>query len=87
MRKQNDSIPAALKPDNRLIDAVIRSRKCKRPNAQKHGLFARPLIIPGEDPREFDQILAALWRSGNPPAQRFAMLSPTLPRRSFVSVG
>ena len=69
MRKQNDSIPAALKPDNRLIDAVIRNRKCKRPNAQKHGLFARPLIIPGEDPREFDQILATLiaeWKPSGP---------------------
>ena len=66
MRKQNDSIPPALKPDSRLINAVIRSPKCKRPNAQKHGLFARPLIIPGEDPREFDQILAELIAEFNP---------------------
>ena len=69
MRKQNDSILPTLKPDNRLIDAVIRGRKCKRPNAQKHGLFARPLIIPGEDPHEFDQILAELiaeWKPSGP---------------------
>ena len=69
MRKQNDSIPPTLKPDSRLIDSVIRSRKYKRPNAQKHGLFARPLIIPGEDPREFDQILAELiaeWKPSDP---------------------
>jgi hypothetical protein len=68
MRK-HDSIPPALKPDSRLINAVTRSRKCKRPNAQKHGLFARPLIIPGEDPREFDQILAELiaeWKPAGP---------------------
>jgi hypothetical protein len=69
MRKQNDSILPTLTPNNRLIDAVTRSRKCKRPNAQKHGLFARPLIIPGEDPREFDQILAELiaeWKPAGP---------------------
>jgi hypothetical protein len=69
MRKQNDSIPTVLKADSRLINAVIRGRKCKRPNAQKHGLFARPLIIPGEDPREFDQILAELiaeWKPAGP---------------------
>ena len=69
MRKQNDSILPTLKPDSRLIDSVIRSRKCKRPNAQKHGLFARPLIIPGEDPREFDQIFAELiaeWKPSGP---------------------
>ena len=69
MRKQNDSILPTLTPDSRLIDAVTRSRKCKRPNAQKHGLFARPLIIPGEDPREFDQILAELiaeWKPSGP---------------------
>jgi hypothetical protein len=69
MRKQNDSIPTVLKADSRLINAVIRRRKCKRPNAQKHGLFARPLIIPGEDPREFDQILGELraeWKPAGP---------------------
>jgi hypothetical protein len=69
MRNQNDSIPPTLKPDSRLIDSVIRSRKCRRPNAQKHGLFARPLIIPGEDPHEFDQILAELiaeWKPSGP---------------------
>jgi len=42
MRKQNDSIPTVLKPDSRLINPVIRSRKCKRPNAQKSGVFAEP---------------------------------------------
>jgi hypothetical protein len=69
MRKQNDSNPPTLKPDNRLINSNVRSRKYKRPNAQKHGLFARPLIIPGEDPREFDQILAELiaeWKPAGP---------------------
>jgi len=32
----------------------------KRPNAQKHGVFAEPLILPGEDPREFEAIRSAL---------------------------
>jgi hypothetical protein len=67
MRKQNDSIPPT-QPESRRINSV-RNRKCKRPNAQKHGLFARPLIIPGEDPREFDQIVAELiaeWKPAGP---------------------
>jgi hypothetical protein len=38
MRKHNHSIPPALKHDSRLINSVVRSRKCKRPNAQKHGI-------------------------------------------------
>ena len=69
MRTQNDSIPPALKPDSRPVNSVIRSSKCKRPNAQKHGLYARPAFIPGEDPREFDQILAELlayWKPAGP---------------------
>ena len=69
MRKQNGSIPLTRKPDSRRINAVVRNRKCRRPNAQKHGLFARPLIIPGEDPREFAQILAehiAEWKPAGP---------------------
>ena len=60
MHKQNDSISPTLKPDGRLIDSVIRSRKYKRPNAQKHGLYARPAFIAGEDPREFQKIYAEL---------------------------
>jgi len=66
MRKQNDSIPTVLKPDSRLINPVIRSRKCKRPNAQKIGVFAEPLILPGEDSREFEAIHAALIQEWNP---------------------
>jgi hypothetical protein len=58
MRKQNHS--------------VIRSRKCKRPNAQKHGVFAEPLILPGEDPREFEAIHSAWieeWAPSGPSEQ------------------
>src|SRR5262249_22539285 len=47
----------------------LRTRKYKRPNAQKCGLYARPAFIPGEDPREFDQIYSELieyWQPAGP---------------------
>ena len=34
--------------------------KRKHPNAQKHGIFAATAILPGEDPREFDELHSAL---------------------------
>ena len=34
--------------------------KRKHPNAQKHGIFAATAILPGEDPREFDELRSAL---------------------------
>jgi hypothetical protein len=43
----------ALKHDRGLHNAVVHRRRRKRPNAQKHGLYARPVIIPGEDPVNF----------------------------------
>jgi hypothetical protein len=60
MRKQIGSIPPALKYDGQLVNSVVRSRKCKRRNALKHGVFAETPFIPGEDPREFDQLVAEL---------------------------
>src|SRR5262249_36450619 len=66
MSKDNRYLPAEFMRDSRLNNSVVVGRKCKRPNAQKHALFARPLIIPGEDPREFDQILAELIAEFNP---------------------
>ena len=44
MRKHNHLIQPALKQDSRLINSAVRSRKCKRPNAQKHGIFAMAAI-------------------------------------------
>jgi hypothetical protein len=39
----------------------VRSQiKYKYPNAQKHGVFAATAILPGEDPREFDELHSAL---------------------------
>jgi hypothetical protein len=68
MRK-HDSIPPALKPDSRLINAVTRSRECKRPNALKHGFYSGSPLIPGEDPEEFNNLYAELideWKPSGP---------------------
>jgi hypothetical protein len=72
MRKQNHSIPTVLKHNNRLTNSVGLHRKHKRPNAQKHGVFAEPLILPGEDPREFEALHSALieeWTPSGPSEQ------------------
>jgi hypothetical protein len=50
----------------RLNDGAARHPKCKRPNAQKSGVFAEPLILPGEDPREFEAIHSALIEEWTP---------------------
>ena len=34
--------------------------KYKYPNAQKHGVFTPTAILPGEDPKEFDELHSAL---------------------------
>ena len=47
-------------------NSVVPRREHKRPNAQKSGVFAEPLILPGEDPREFEAIHAALIEEWNP---------------------
>jgi hypothetical protein len=75
MRKQNDSIPPTLKPDSRLIDSVIRSAKYKRPNALKHGVYATPALIPGENRKEFEELLAELLDEYKPlgPSLRHAV--------------
>jgi hypothetical protein len=67
MRKQNHSLPAALKHE--LINSVVRSRSCKRTNALKHGVFSDAVLIPGEEPREYEQLLAELmdeWKPAGP---------------------
>jgi len=69
MPEQNHSIPPALKRDVRLLDSVIGRRKYKRPNAQKYGIFATPVIIPGEDRDEYFELLAELlveWNASGP---------------------
>jgi hypothetical protein len=72
MRKQNHSIPPVLKHNDRLNNSVVPRRRRKRPNAQKHGVFAEPLILPGEDPREFEALHSALieeWTPSGPSEQ------------------
>ena len=66
MRKQSHSIPPVLEHNSRLNNSVVLHRKHKRPNAQRHGVFAEPLILPGEDPREFEALHAALIEEWNP---------------------
>src|SRR5215469_9410743 len=75
MREQDHSIPQALKRNIRLLNSVIDRRKYKRPNAQKYGIFATPVIIPGEDRDEFFELLAELVVEWNPsgPSLRHAV--------------
>ena len=58
-----------LKRDTRRLNSVIGQRKYKRPNAQKYGVYATPVIIPGEDRSEFQALLAELlawWQPAGP---------------------
>ena len=66
MRKQSHSILPVLKHNSRLNTSVVLHRKHKRPNAQKHGVFAEPLILPGEDPGEFEALHSALIEEWSP---------------------
>jgi hypothetical protein len=66
MRKHNRYVPPALKHNGRQNNSVVSRRKRKRPNAQKHGVFAEPLILPGEDPREFEALHSALIEEWDP---------------------
>jgi hypothetical protein len=42
------------------------NEKRKRPNAQKHGAFSVIPIIPGEDPRKFEELLIKLTEEWMP---------------------
>jgi hypothetical protein len=75
MRKQSDSNLPELNRDSRLINSTIRSAKYKRPNALKHGVYATPALIPGENPKEFEELLAELLDEFKPsgPSLRHAV--------------
>jgi hypothetical protein len=75
MREQNCSSTPALKDDSRLINAPVRNRKYKRPNALKFGVFATPVIIPGEDRNEYQALLGELldWHKPLGPDLRHAV--------------
>jgi hypothetical protein len=70
MRNQSHSILPVLK--HRPNNSIVSGHKRKRPNAQKPGVFAEPLILPGEDPREFEALHSALieeWTPSGPSEQ------------------
>jgi hypothetical protein len=72
MGKHNRYLPPALKPTDRLNNSIVPHRRRKRANAQTHGVFAEPLILPGEDPREFEALHSALideWTPSGPSEQ------------------
>jgi len=66
VREQNHSVPSVLTPNSRPNNSVVSRRQARRPNAQKHGVFAEPLILPGEDPREFEALHSALIEEWTP---------------------
>jgi len=54
---------------NRLIDVATPPPQWKRPNAQKHGVFSATPTIPGEEPREFQELHSAVideWQPSGP---------------------
>jgi hypothetical protein len=75
MFKNNPPLPPELKHDTRLAHSVARSRKRKRPNAFKHGVYATPTLIPGENRKEFEELLAELLDEYKPlgPSLRHAV--------------
>ena len=75
MRKQNHPIPPALEHEGRLTNSTVRSAKYKRPNALKQGVYATPVLIPGESRKEFEDLLAELLDEYKPrrPSLRHAV--------------
>jgi hypothetical protein len=59
MREPNRYLPPALKHNSRLNNSVVSRRTPKHSNGQKAGVFAEPLILPGEDRREFEALHSA----------------------------
>jgi hypothetical protein len=44
----------------------MRNQKWRHPNAYKHGVFASMAIVPGEDPREFEELHSAVVEEWTP---------------------
>jgi hypothetical protein len=59
-RSKRRASARAHRPSSPLNNAAIKHPKWKRPNAQKHGVYARALVIPGEDSREYEQLHSEL---------------------------
>jgi hypothetical protein len=75
MSKDNRYLPPEFMRDSPLIDPAVRRSKCKRPNAFKHGVYATPTLIPGENRKEFEELLAELLDEYKPlgPSLRHAV--------------
>jgi hypothetical protein len=68
MSKRNHYLSPAITHDSRLNNSVV-GRKCKRPNALKHGFYTGAPLIPGEGPDEFNNLYAELideWKPSGP---------------------
>jgi hypothetical protein len=53
----------------RLVDAATTAPTRRRPTASKHGVFSACPTLPGEDPREFQELHSALieeWKPSGP---------------------
>src|SRR6516225_1010271 len=76
-RSKRRPVARAHRYRSRLNDAAAPIPQGKRPNAQKHGVFAGDPTIPGEDPREFQELHAALIDEYQPagPSEEDAVLS------------
>ena len=59
-RSKGKPAAGARRHPSRLNDAAVRIPQWKHPNAQKHGAFSVCPTIPGEDPREFQELHSAL---------------------------
>jgi len=57
---------AYLENEAKLAVAFMRNQKWKHPNAQKHGVFSKTAIVPGEDPREFEELYSGLVQEWEP---------------------
>jgi hypothetical protein len=68
-RSKGKPAAGARRRPSRLNDAAVRIPQWKRPNAQKHGAFSACPTIPGEEPREFQELHSALideWQPSGP---------------------
>ena len=76
-RSKRRPVARAHRYRSRLNDAAAPIPQGKHPNALKHGVFSASPTIPGEDPREFQELHAALIDEYQPagPSEADAVLS------------
>jgi hypothetical protein len=77
-RSKREPAAGARRHPSRLNDAAVRILQWRRPNARKHGAFSSMCpTIPGEDPREFQELHSALIDEWQPcgPSEEDAVFS------------